>query len=360
MKLYNSKQDDLILLLNDDMSICAPAYRFLRYQRAKGRAYNTRLSYAIDLKMFFEYLQSREIYHLDVTPKVLIDYRSYLLTANIDSTAKVISIVQQRTQTTVDRMYGTVELLYDFLAASEQIDNPIMKANALRGGEYAGLLEHTKSGLTKRSRNRGRGRKPQYNLISESDADALEEELGKYGKKYRLIFRIMRQTGARIQEVLDLEISQIPPPDVDEQVMIIPKIKSKGKKRDLYIPETLVEEIDDYILNTRSKIIRDGGSPYLFVSESNNSYGHQLTYDGFYAVLVKARKKLGIDCNCHDLRHTLCTDLLKKGVPVEETKEIMGHKQLATTMTYAHIPQSEVSREVSQYWERKKNEADNG
>lgn len=362
MKLYISEQDNLILLLHDDMSICSPVYRFFRHLRTFDRAFNTLKSYAIDLKVYFEYLQHRRIQYLDVSPKILEDYRVYLLAADLESKGKVISFDQKRTYATVDRMYGTVELMYTFLQDFGHITSPVLKSVEYRRGEYKGLLEHTKSGLTKRSRNRGRGRgrKPQYNLISESDADALEEEMGKYGEKYRMIFKIMRHTGARIQEVLDLKISQIPIPDVDQDIMVIYGIKSKGKERDLYMPEFIVEDIDNYIVNTRSAMIQDGGSPYLFVSESKNSLGHQLTYDAVYAVLVKARDKLGINCNFHDLRHTFCTNKLKNGMPVEKVKEIMGHERISTTMTYTHFSQSDIAKEIAKYWDRKRDVEDDG
>ena len=46
---------------------------------------------------------------------------------------------------------------------------------------------------------------------------------------------------------------------------------------------------------------------------------------------------LADDLVCYCLRHTFCTDLQKKGVPVDIAKYLMGHADIRTTANiYAH------------------------
>jgi integrase len=63
-----------------------------------------------------------------------------------------------------------------------------------------------------------------------------------------------------------------------------------------------------------------------------------------------ARKRSGIQCRFHDLRHTACTRLLEGGVPFAILAQIMGCSASATiTMAkrYGHIGDSSLGRAMS-------------
>ena len=46
------------------------------------------------------------------------------------------------------------------------------------------------------------------------------------------------------------------------------------------------------------------------------------------------------------LRHTHSTRLIQNGLNLNEIKETLGYSDIKTTMRYAHIEQSKVSREA--------------
>ena len=96
-------------------------------------------------------------------------------------------------------------------------------------------------------------------------------------------------TGARIQEVLDLEIDSVPLPDMSQLVGCFRQIKSKGKTRDLYVPMSLIKELDDFIMEERNLI--DTDHSYIFVSEQKRQLGKQLTYRAAMTSLKRYRKK---------------------------------------------------------------------
>jgi integrase len=50
----------------------------------------------------------------------------------------------------------------------------------------------------------------------------------------------------------------------------------------------------------------------------------------------------------HSLRHSFCTNLLKKGAPIQEVQLLMGHQDLNTTLIYTH----QLSRELHSTVER--------
>jgi|JI10StandDraft_1071094.scaffolds.fasta_scaffold140734_1 site-specific recombinase XerD len=49
----------------------------------------------------------------------------------------------------------------------------------------------------------------------------------------------------------------------------------------------------------------------------------------------------------HSLRHTFCTTLISKGVPITSISKMVGHSDVSTTMIYAHIVQDTVDEAIS-------------
>ena len=49
----------------------------------------------------------------------------------------------------------------------------------------------------------------------------------------------------------------------------------------------------------------------------------------------------------HRFRTTLATNLIKKGMPVEEVKTILGHEKIDTTLLYALVDKGKVKSDLS-------------
>lgn len=62
-----------------------------------------------------------------------------------------------------------------------------------------------------------------------------------------------------------------------------------------------------------------------------------LTYRQIEYVWTLMMKQTGLDYTPHDLRHTFCSRLIQKGVSLVVVKELAGHKDIKTTLRYAHI-----------------------
>lgn len=130
------------------------------------------------------------------------------------------------------------------------------------------------------------------------------------------------QTGMRKSEILNLRWDNI---DFEYKFIELLETKS-GKSRKIPISDTLMN-----VFNNLPKV-----SEYVFI---NKDTGQPFTdiHKSFATVLEKAKIK---KFRFHDLRHTVATRLVEKGIDLVVVKEILGHSKIETTMRYAHaVPQ---------------------
>lgn len=91
---------------------------------------------------------------------------------------------------------------------------------------------------------------------------------------------------------------------------------------------------------------KDWGWQYVFPSErlsvdlrSGKIRRHHLSDKAIQNMVKGAVKKAGIvkNASVHTLRHSFATHLLMNGVNIREVQDLLGHKNLETTMIYTHV-----------------------
>jgi integron integrase len=190
--------------------------------------------------------------------------------------------------------------------------------------------------------------------------------LGHLPGTYQLIAQILYGSGLRLREALSLRIKDI---DFNQKQLHIRDAKG-GKSRLTVLPESLMPPLQSHLQQVRRLHHQDlalgyGATqlPYAFerkdVSASRQwiwqyafpagsrcqdpRTGQVIRYHLHESGLQKALKqavrqaKITKRVSCHTFRHSFATHLLQNGYDIRTVQELLGHKDVKTTMIYTHV-----------------------
>ena len=151
----------------------------------------------------------------------------------------------------------------------------------------------------------------------------------------RLVVEFLARTGMRRGELLNLTVDAVVQIGSAHWLHV-----PLGKLRtDRYIPlhPQLKELLDEWIAR-RPATLRE---PWLFME-----HGRRIGNDRVRKAILKVAEEAGLGkVTPHQLRHTLATQAVNRGMSLEAIAALLGHKSMRMTMVYARISNRTVANE---------------
>jgi integrase/recombinase XerD len=146
----------------------------------------------------------------------------------------------------------------------------------------------------------------------------------------RAILELLYATGARITELINLDLDDL----IDPTLV---RLFGKGsKERIVPVGGFAQRALQAYLVRTRPLLVSQGrGTPALFL----NQRGGRLSRQSAWQIITVAAQvaKVPGEISPHTLRHSFATHLLEGGADVRVVQELLGHSSVATTQIYTLV-----------------------
>ena len=269
----------------------------------KGLSKNTIASYQRDLRKFELYLGTNEIELKSVDHAVIDNFLASL--RGSDGGAR-------SSESSNSRAIVTIRNLFKFLSMNSREPNPLHSyappkipkrlPKALKIDEILALIEASKFG---------------------DDSLALRNNA---------LLEILYATGARISEIVNLELSSVA--QISENFTI--KLLGKGGgERIVPIGNFARSSLERYLTSSRPELLKTRRNNHIFL----NSRGGTLSRQSAWEIIASCAERAKIESHVspHAIRHSFATHLLDGGADIRVVQELLGHASVTTTQIYTLV-----------------------
>jgi len=196
--------------------------------------------------------------------------------------------------------------------------------------------------------------------------EEVQQVLGCMSGRYKLMAQLMYGSGLRAMECTRLRIKDL---DFAHRQIVVRDAKG-GKDRYTILPESAIPALQEHLIWVRqlhTEDLRQGyGRTYLPYALDRKYPGadqewiwqyafpsrwlavdprtavvrrHHISPSTLQSAVHEAAKlaKLQKRVSCHTFRHSFATHLLEAGYDIRTVQELLGHKDVKTTMIYTHV-----------------------
>jgi integrase/recombinase XerC len=169
-------------------------------------------------------------------------------------------------------------------------------------------------------------------FIKEEDLNTLIDDVS-FGKGYvacrdKVILQLFYETGIRLSELVGLNISSL-----DMQAGVVKVLGKRNRERIVPFASGLKTALEFYLHERETFAPQSCDALFLSLK------GERITAGGVYKMVRK--RLVGVTSvkkkSPHVLRHSFATAMLNNNAEIGAVKELLGHRQLATTEIYTHL-----------------------
>ena len=303
---------DLVTVSNSDIEIIK---KFIVSKKLEGLSDNTLHCYSYEIKRFYDFLNHQNSI-IDVTAD---DIRCYIADGTLNKNWTGINS---------NNILRCLSSFYSWLVDEEYITrNPVKKIKKVK----------TKKNV----------RIP----FTEVEIEKMRDYLGNIENGHlkstrtlrdRAIFEVMLSTGCRVGELCNMRIG-----DIDFKNNEIKVIGKGNKERVVFLNEKASFHLKKY-LDSRDRHKKTTDSVfYTLYSKGENE--QPLKVSGVEILIRELGRTCGVKAFPHKFRHTAATTALRRGMPIEQVRIMLGHDNIDTTLIYAQSNIDDVKHNHNKY-----------
>jgi site-specific recombinase XerD len=150
------------------------------------------------------------------------------------------------------------------------------------------------------------------------------------------MFKLMLRCGLRVEEVAKLTLVAL---DLPRGQVFVYEGKG-GKDRMVYLSKDAYQALVQYL-----KVRPCSRAKKLFLVDKGRFKGKPIKVRGIQYRMQHYARKAGLKVCCHQLRHTMATQMLNADADIVTIQDLLGHSRIMTTQRYCRVSNQKVRRD---------------
>ena len=285
------------------MDITNAIINYRRFLKRKNCSKHTLRNYMSTLKQFVLWV---DVPIEQVTHKTVLSFMDHLLDKRLKPK-------------TINCYLNSIRGFYEYLIEEEQvpISHPVKRGYSLRLS------------------------RPLPRYLRDEDVPRLFNVISS--KRDRAMFMLMLRCGLRVEEVAKLTMAAL---DLPRSQLFV--YEGKGvKDRVVYLSNDAYKILVKYL-----KARPSSRAKRVFLIEKGRFKGKPIQVRGIQHRLQHYAQIAGLKVSCHQLRHTMATQLLNADADLVTIQDLLGHTRIKTTQRYCRVSNLKVQRDYHKAIER--------